>query len=329
MSNDYLWDCSGEPDPEIERLEKTLGALRYRREYTPPDLELRIARRRWWPGAIAAAAVVVIAVWQLMWRPALSGDGWEVTEVSGAAQIGNRAATPSTRIGPGLVMRTGRDAKLLLRSADFGQIDIAPESELVVTTSAPAHQQFSLRRGLIHALIWAPPRRFVVETPSARAIDLGCEYSLSVDEHGNGLLDVQSGWVAFQFGGREVFVPAGATCRTHKLAGPGVPWFRDAPASFRDSLRKFEDTGAPAELASLLSAARPPDGLTLWHLLRRVSPAQRGAVFDRFRELTPLPAEVNRGQVLAGDANALDLCWNALHLEKTEWWREWKRDWKP
>jgi hypothetical protein len=66
MSNDYLWDCSGEPDPEIERLEKTLGALRYRREYTPPDLELRIARRRWWPGAIAAAAVVVIAVWQLM-----------------------------------------------------------------------------------------------------------------------------------------------------------------------------------------------------------------------------------------------------------------------
>jgi len=329
MSNDYLWDRSGQPDPEIERLEKTLGALRYGRECAPLALELRIARRRWWPGAIAAGAVVAMAAWQLMPRPAFPGGGWTVAEVRGAAQIGNRAATPSTRIGPGLVMRTGRNAKLLLRSADFGQIDIASESELVVTASAPARQQFSLRRGLIHALIWAPPQRFVVETPSARVIDLGCEYTLSVDDHGNGLLDVLTGWVAFQFGGREVFIPAGAACRTQKLAGPGVPWFRDASASFRDSLRKFEDTGAPSELGSLLSAARPRDGLTLWHLLRRVSPGQRETVFDRFAELIGLPLDVNRGQVLAGNARALDLCWNALHLENTDWWREWKRDWKP
>ncbi len=328
MSNDYLWDRSGRPDPEIERLEKTLGALRYGRECAPLALELRIARR-WWPGAIAAAVVVALAAWQSMPRPALPGEGWTVAEVRGVVQIGNRAATPSLRIGPGLVMRTGRNAKLKLHSTDFGQIDVAAESELIVTASEPARQQFSLRRGLIHALIWAPPQRFVVETPSARAIDLGCEYTLSVDDRGDGLLDVQTGWVAFQFGSREVFIPAGAACRTQKLAGPGVPWFRDASASFRDSLRKFEDTGATADLRSLLSKARPRDGLTLWHLLRRVSPAERGAVFDRFAELISLPLDANRGQVLAGDARALDLCWNALRLENTDWWREWKRDWKP
>ncbi len=329
MSNDYLWDRSGQPDPDIEHLEKTLGALRYGREYAPRALELQIARLRWWPGAIAAGVLLAMAAWQLMPRPALPGDGWAVAEVRGAAQIGNRAVTPSARIGPGLVMRTGRNAKLLLRSADFGQIDIAPESELMVTASTPARQQFSLRRGLIHALIWAPPRRFVVETPSARAIDLGCEYTLSVDDRGDGLLDVQTGWVAFQFGGREVFIPAGAACRAQKLAGPGIPWFRDASAAFRDSLRRFEDTSAPAELVNLLSAARPRDALTLWHLLRRVSPAQRGAVFDRFAKLVGLPPGVERGRVVAGDARALDLCWNALHLENTDWWREWKRDWKP
>ena len=32
MSNDYLWDRSGPPDPEVERLEKMLGRLRT----TPP-----------------------------------------------------------------------------------------------------------------------------------------------------------------------------------------------------------------------------------------------------------------------------------------------------
>jgi hypothetical protein len=30
----------------------------------------------------------------------------------------------------------------------------------------------------------------------------------------------------------------------------------------------------------------------------------------------------------AGDAATLDLCWNALGLENTEWWRGWKRAWK-
>jgi len=32
MSNDYLWDRSGPPDPDVERLERMLGRLRT----TPP-----------------------------------------------------------------------------------------------------------------------------------------------------------------------------------------------------------------------------------------------------------------------------------------------------
>jgi len=38
MNEDYLWDKSGEPDPDIEQLEKTLGRLRYRRPAEPLPL---------------------------------------------------------------------------------------------------------------------------------------------------------------------------------------------------------------------------------------------------------------------------------------------------
>jgi len=31
MSDDYLWDGSGRPDPDIEKLEHVLGSLRYDR----------------------------------------------------------------------------------------------------------------------------------------------------------------------------------------------------------------------------------------------------------------------------------------------------------
>lgn len=59
MRDDYLWDRTGEPDAEIERLERTLGRLRHR----PKPLELprsRPARSRFFPGLAAAAAIVLM-----------------------------------------------------------------------------------------------------------------------------------------------------------------------------------------------------------------------------------------------------------------------------
>ncbi|MBA3768588.1 MAG: hypothetical protein H0W99_16740, partial [Acidobacteria bacterium] len=64
MSDDYLWDRSGEPDPEIARLERTLGQLRHQ----PEPLVLPVARPRhaFFP-ALAAAAVVLIVLSGGLW----------------------------------------------------------------------------------------------------------------------------------------------------------------------------------------------------------------------------------------------------------------------
>ncbi len=64
MSDDYLWDRSGEPDPEIEQLERTLGQLRHQ----PKALVLPVARtRRAFFPALAAAAVVLIVLSGGLW----------------------------------------------------------------------------------------------------------------------------------------------------------------------------------------------------------------------------------------------------------------------
>src|SRR4029077_10550858 len=137
--------------------------------------------------------------------------------------------------------------------------------------------KLTLRRGQLHAFIWAPAREFVVDTPSARPVDLGCEYTLNVDDTGDGLLRVRLGWVAFQVGDREAFIPAGAQCVTRKKGGPGIPYYEDAPVALRDAVGAFE-RGEGGALVRLLAAARPQDGLTLWHLLTRVAERDRGAV---------------------------------------------------
>lgn len=62
MNEEYLWDKSGEPDPEIQELEETLGSLRYQpKRLDLPDNNQQTNRRSYVP-LFAIAATLVIAV---------------------------------------------------------------------------------------------------------------------------------------------------------------------------------------------------------------------------------------------------------------------------
>ena len=59
MKDDYLWDKSGQPDPEIQELEEILGALRYQ----PRPLALPpVSRRRNYFPLLAIAASLLFAL---------------------------------------------------------------------------------------------------------------------------------------------------------------------------------------------------------------------------------------------------------------------------
>jgi hypothetical protein len=319
----YLWDRSGAPDAEIEHLEQLLAPMGH------SGARLRVGRT-WRPQylAIAASVVVVIGAWQLLRPgPAFSKPtSWTVAEIEGSVRVGRGAAVASGHLRTGESLVTGDSSQAALEAEDFGRVEVRPGSEVRVVESAAGRQRMDLRRGTIHALIWAPPRQFVVDTPSARAVDLGCQYDLSVDSRGNGLVTVETGWVAFEYHGLESFIPAGAACRTSRGRGPGTPFFTDSTPEFRNALARFESSSS--ELDAVLSLAQQRDGLTLWHLLQRVPAADRGRVFDRFAELVRVPGEVQRARAIALDHGTVDRCWNALNLDDATWWREWKRDWR-
>lgn len=58
MNDDYLWDKTGEPDPQIKQLEEILGTLRYQ----PRPLQLPVTRRRSYIPVLAIAATVMLAL---------------------------------------------------------------------------------------------------------------------------------------------------------------------------------------------------------------------------------------------------------------------------
>src|SRR5438093_5352438 len=67
--------------------------------------------------------------------------------------------------------------------------------------------------------------------------------------------------------------------------------------------------------------------LTLWHLLSRVSDADRPGVYDRLAALAPPPAGVTREGILRLDRQMLDSWWNSLGFGDVFVWRTFEHNW--
>jgi FecR protein len=344
VNDDYLWDGTGEPDPEVTRMETLLGRFRHRGAPMrfPETASAPAPKIRWklWVTSLAAAAAVIaiLAVARFARRhatpPALPEAGWAVTRLSGTPHVGstlaNEAGKPA-KFMVGQTLETDAGSRAVLTVDGTGEVEVDPDTRIRLLGAAPSRQRLALDRGTIHATIWAPPGQFVVDTPSAVAVDLGCAYTLHVDDSGAGLLRTTLGWVGFKLNGRESFIPAGAACATRPRIGPGTPYFEDASQRFRDALARLDvessaDQGA-ADLTVVLSESRKRDALTLWHLLSRAKEAERVRVYDRLAQLIPPPPQVTRAGILRLDRDMLDLWWNELDLGDISLWRNWERSW--
>ena len=353
LKDDYLWDGTGEPDPEIQRLETVLAKFRHAGE--APDfsrVSQSAAARSFWllrafqsrapRFALAAAglAILVLALVEFFYvRPLKqrpdSSVRWDIAQVAGAPRVGSKNVSKAgnlSRLRVGETLETDSASRATITAETFGEISIEPNTRLRLLRTTPGRQHLALERGTIHATIWARPGDFAVDTPSAQAIDLGCVYTLHVDDSGAGLLRTTIGWVGFKLADHESFIPAGAVCATRPKIGPGTPYFEDASEAFRGALTRF-DFGAmtseqrSAELRIILEQARREDALTLWHLLARVDPSERGQVYARLAAFVAPPPGVTPEGVGRLDQQMLDSWWSALGYGDISLWRTWERSW--
>ncbi len=345
-NDDYLWDRSGPADPDIQKLELLLKEFRHDSpvpaftDIVPEERESFFSRLRFFPvlaGATAALLILFATIFLLRSAHLHGNDnevGWNISSVAGTARIGTNTVSNDTpgRLGVGETLETGAESYASLNADEVGLIEIDPGTRLRLLTMGEGQHRIALDRGTIHTHIWAPPGQFVVDTPSAVTVDLGCAYTLKVDDSGAGLVRTSLGWVGFKLNGHEAFIPAGAACATRPKIGPGTPYFEDAAKELREALTRFDFTDSvpqerAGDLAIVIAHARPSDALTLWHLLSRVDADQRVLVYDKLQQLVPPPTGVTKEGILRLDQPMLDQWWNALGFDDISVWRHWEHAW--
>lgn len=308
--DDYLWDKSGDVDPDVARLEGLLAPL----AHTAPLDELRLGRKKRSPrslfiigGLLAAAAIVAIVVWPRGAENTTEklacgahATGFAFTARGGNVACGG-ATVPAGVLPVGGVLDTGaHEAELAI--ADIGSAELAPNTRVRLDATSAERHQLYLERGKLTAVVSAPPRIFAVGTPSGQVTDLGCAYTLEVDEAGKGSIEVRSGMVEVEATHGQMFVvPAGASARLLAGRRASLPLATNAGFELTRAVADFH-AGVAGARERILAAAQPSDAITVANLARVVAPDERRAVLDRLSELSKVPQEMT-----VDDIEQLDL----------------------
>src|SRR5258705_10026346 len=108
MPDDYLGDRSGEPDPEVERLEELLGG--FRQDQPAPALPVtaavevgRLRRALPWLAAAAAILLAIAGGWLLLRRERGAGS---VASLAGAPLVGAVEVRGTGRLAGGEWLET-------------------------------------------------------------------------------------------------------------------------------------------------------------------------------------------------------------------------------
>lgn len=240
---------------------------------------------------------------------------WNFETLAGAPSLG--ASSGDGKLAVGDYLETDSTSRARIEVADIGNVEIEPNSRVKLVNTSKNEHRLALDRGTLQAQIIAPPRLFIVDTPSAVAVDLGCAYKLDVDEKGNAKLYVTSGYVSLERDGRESIVPAGAMAFTRHGKGVGTPFFVSATPALGAALERFDfDKGGAASLATIISESRAEDTLTLWHLLPRVGKQDREKLYDVLAAFVTPPDGVTREGVMKLDKDMLE----AWRIEMERFW---------
>lgn len=285
MNDDYLWNKTG-GDPEIEALEELLAPLRHgaHRGGSAPQ-----RRRRKWGLIVAALATAAAIVLMLRW--------W----------------VPATEPASTTLAQT-------IDLKQYGSVDVHAGAVVKVVRNTDDDIRLRLEQGTIEARISlaARPRLFQVETPATTCVDLGCQYTLTVDADGSTFVRVDLGQVAFVEGGRETWIPRGASCRAWPSRGSGTPCWDDEAEDLRRAiavLDRCEDSARVSAAKQVIERCdEQRDALSLWHLAHDPEPQISDAAWTALIQLVGTPGNAGSDSQASRAPEAAE-SWKA-HLEE-------------
>ncbi len=223
---------------------------------------------------------------------------WKVTSIKGITIVASNVIGSTDSLKPGDWLETKDSSQAILEVPGLGKVTIEPNTKIQLVRSDTSEHRIALEYGTINADIISKPRTFFVDSRSATAIDLGCSYTYTVQQNGDGVLYVKEGTVALESHGRESIVPAGKFCLAKTGIGPGTPFRENTSAALKDALMKYDfEKGGEKEVEIILKNSTKGDVVTLMNMLQRVDDNSKTKVYMVITNYAPAPKNAVRDSI--------------------------------
>src|SRR5258708_4753310 len=186
-----LWD---EIEAALDRLNE-----RSRKPMLQPRAARPFLTLSWFRVAALAAVLLVAVTIGVMWSSrqidVVPRPSWEIERLAGTMRVDGRIRDVGG-LAVGETLETDSSSRAKISVGEIGEVEVEPNTRIKLVQARLTEHRLALEHGKMSARISAPPRLFFVDTAAAEAVDLGCAYSLEVDDAGRGLLHVTLGEVA-------------------------------------------------------------------------------------------------------------------------------------
>jgi hypothetical protein len=196
--------------------------------------------RRSLAGVSAVLFLLVVFIWvifstNIFPRPK---PGLTVIQMSGQAEVRNEETLgewlpvrSGDKLAAGQRLRTGSHSSILLRFPDESQLNLAPNTEILVSTLSKLNEgtlaveltQYTGKTRHKVAPRQDPAEAYIVHTPTSDAYVQGTTFSVAVAKSGKAYIAVEDGSVSVRAGSEEVALTAGFATYTQAGQSPASP----------------------------------------------------------------------------------------------------------
>ncbi len=243
-----------------------------------------------------------------------STETWKAYSSSGNPLLNNVAFTSFVDINPGDLINTDNISTVIVEIPDVGTIKLLNGTSF---KRLKKNNSCELLYGSVSIKAKGIKRNLNVVIPEAIVENFNstAKYSIRTDTRGNTDIELEAGWLRIISGNNQIIFPGHFFLKILRGSGASIPYYSGSVFELIALLEEYLFGGRRGTtLNRILASSTEKENITLWNLLKRVTPEHRNAVYDKLYELIPHPASIEKKEILNLDPDALQ-GW----LEEIEW----------
>lgn len=287
-----------EPEPEKAKLKKEIGI-------DIPAATPVFKRRIGW------AALILLTAAGIYFLIITGSKSWEVNDIAGSVSVDGEEIKEKSSLSPGETLQTGENSSAIITLPEIGRITIEE-----TTTFSRLDKKFSgeLLKGTIIIESAGSSEAFSLSILSTIISNYSefYSYKAQIKNDDKGWLLINKGKIICSTGGRDIYAFKDYVIEMDKESGCGIPYHKNTDPEIMNAVEEFQSSKSEFFVERIVSLAGYYDSITLWNLIKIVSPAKRLLVYGKLQEIIPHSKSISKENIIGLDQEKLLLWLNEI-----------------